>query len=92
MWLMESSLKETRRTSSPIMEPINSTTNWEVGDKDSIINKEEMEFRRVSLFDVSKRIMNIVQTLLGFRSIENELTFYKSSEIYSRFMISLKLN
>lgn len=56
MWLTKPSSKETRRTSSPIMELINSTSHWEVGDKDSIINKEEMEFRRVSLFDVSKII------------------------------------
>ena len=57
MWLMEPSSKETRRTSSPIKQLINSATHWEVGDKDSIINREEMEFRRVSLFDVSKRII-----------------------------------
>jgi len=56
VWLTEPSSKETRRTSSPIIELINSTSHWEVGDKDSIINKEEMEFRRVSLFDVSKII------------------------------------
>jgi len=58
---MEPSSKGTRRTSSPIMELINSTTHWEAGDKDSIINKEEMEFRRVSLFDVSRKTcMNIL--------------------------------
>ena len=54
MWLTEPSSKEKRRTSSPIMELINSSSHWDTGDKDSIINKEEMEFRRVSLFDVSK--------------------------------------
>lgn len=52
MWLTEPSEKDARRTSSPIMEIINTTSQWE--DKDSIINKDEFEFRRVSLFDVSK--------------------------------------
>lgn len=48
-WLAEPSSNETRRTSSPIMEIINAASQWE--DKDSIINKDELEFRRVSLFD-----------------------------------------
>ena len=50
MWLTEPSSKDTRRTSSPIMEIINAANQWD--DKDSIINKDEFEFRRVSLFDV----------------------------------------
>lgn len=44
MWLTEPSSKEKRRTSSPIVELI-------TGDKQRIINREDMEFRRVSLFD-----------------------------------------
>lgn len=46
MWLTEPSSKEKRRTSSPIVELI-------TGDKQRIINREDMEFRRVSLFDAS---------------------------------------
>ena len=46
-WLTEPSSKEKRRTSSPIVELI-------TGDKQRIINREDMEFRRVSLFDVSE--------------------------------------
>ncbi|PFX15541.1 Adenylate cyclase type 6 [Stylophora pistillata] len=44
MWLTDPSSKEKRRTSSPIVELI-------TGDKEHIINRKEMEFRRVSLFD-----------------------------------------
>ena len=85
---MEPSSKETRRTSSPIKELINSATHWEVGEKDSIINKEEMEFRRVSLFDVSKRrsknYINIVLRHPGMRSVENEFTFDVSNLVCIR--------
>ena len=53
MWLTEPSSNDAvRRTSSPIMEIINAASHWEE-DKDSIINKDELEFRRVSIFDVS---------------------------------------
>ena len=59
MWLTEPALKDTRRTSSPIMEIINSASHWDAGDKDVILNKDELEFRRVSLFDVSKWISSV---------------------------------
>lgn len=49
LWLTEPSAKDARRTSSPIMEIINPSSQWQ--DKETIINKDEMEFRRVSLFD-----------------------------------------
>ena len=57
MWLTEPSSNDAvRRTSSPIMEIINAASHWE-GDKDSIINKDQLEFRRVSMFDVSTLTM-----------------------------------
>ncbi|XP_020630982.1 adenylate cyclase type 3-like [Orbicella faveolata] len=73
-WLMEPSSKEARRTSSPIMELINSTTHWEVGDKDSIINKEEMEFRRVSLFDEGESEKSDSCTTTSERSLNKLLS------------------
>ena len=51
LWLTELSKMEKRRTSSLSTEIINPTNQWQ--DKERILNKDELDLGRVSMFGVS---------------------------------------